>query len=394
MNTQHLWPFAFVILAGCSDGGSGPTMPLSPLTTPPERAALPPWLTYCDEGPCNLVEPVVATVCCAPIRSTIIMPQADGIPISGVSLPIWTTASVTVDHGNGQAFATVPPLVEVYRASSLHLFSDLDLTVSWYHDQPVWGDVTHIPFVSDTRHTPHVTLHWWKHRAFSEDWAPLSAQLPHIIQSERELTGMHNPEHADLFLLPTELAAAQPFGEGNFSFGDGVVTINYGNPPDLAARGGLEAVVTPLVAHEYVHELYYAVERAWFPNSDLDCWREGLANAVGHVAGFIPSDVLGPIGLRGADFRQGCANATEDHDRGDCFFWHLDQAGGLTRSFVFHLFHPRTRLTFQSCAFTAHTGNALFVSWTDAGAEAGPVLDAIGLPHAASYADARKALGL
>ena len=57
-------------------------------------APLPPWLTYCDNAQCAGLAPVIAAVCpsgtpsCTPTRSTTVVPQVNGVPISGVVLPL------------------------------------------------------------------------------------------------------------------------------------------------------------------------------------------------------------------------------------------------------------------------------------------------------------------
>lgn len=68
----------------------------------------------------------------------------------------------------------------------------------------------------------------------------------------------------------------------------------------------------------------------------------------------------------------------------------------LTRAFIFGIYHPQHTFVFDSCVMNEKTGNSLLVYFTESanGANLLPVLDAMRLPHAESYAAAKQAIGL
>jgi len=221
--------------------------------------------------------------------------------------------------------------------------------------------------------------------------ADVHARAQTIVATERSMSGLTS-EHVTAFFMPTELAVQV---EGNFSYGDGTVTINYGNLPYIAAMGGIVNTAMPRFAHEYTHELFNEIEPAFSGN--FSCLNEGVADALAYAAGFLPEEDFGPVGLKGIDFDSGCTALDEIHDVGNCYFWHVKKAGLLTQKFMHGVFHPQHAFKFDSCAQTTiETGNNILVYFTEAsgGIDMVPVLDSMKLPHAASYDAAKQALGL
>src|SRR6185436_8918304 len=123
-------------------------------TTEPEnsRTALPPWLTYCDTGPCAASAPLVVITCptsnpgCMPARSTKIVTQVDGRPINSIMATLKPgDGSVRVASGNGIADASA---VTAFQAPYITFASERDVLITYYDVAPVWGGVTAIRFTS------------------------------------------------------------------------------------------------------------------------------------------------------------------------------------------------------------------------------------------------------
>jgi hypothetical protein len=368
------------------------TAPVSALTP------LPPWLTYCDAEPCTAIAPVVIDVCssdsaqCTPVRSTRIVAQVDDKPISGVFFTVAAPADIAVTLASGNGLVS-SPLVWAYQASTITLASDLDVLLSYYDLAPVWGGTTPLKFTSTLLTSALMDTVFYRHPSYDTGDAAtqLHTQGQAVITAERAITGLTS-EHVTAFFIPSELAVE---GEGNFSYGNGTVTINYGNPPYIAAQGGIPNAAIPRFAHEYTHELFNEISPA--PAGDPSCFNEGVADAVAWFSGFLPEDQFGPVGVRGIDFDSSCAALGEIHDVGNCYFWHVKKAGLLTQSFLHGIFHPQRAYSFNSCAQnTTDTGNAILVYFTEAagGADMLAVLDSMQIPHAASYEAAKQALGL
>lgn len=75
----------------------------------------------------------------------------------------------------------------------------------------------------------------------------------------------------------------------------------------------------------------------------------------------------------------------------------LAQAGLLTPTFVFGIYHPEHTYTFDSCAQNGlETGHSILAYFTEAAGEATmvPVLGSMKILHAVSYAESKQALGL
>src|SRR4029079_1903975 len=114
--------------------------------------------------------------------------------------------------------------------------------------------------------------------------------------------------HVTAFFVPTELAAARERA-GKLSVGGRTGTVNYGKSPYSTARGGIMNSAMPRFAHEYAHELFNEIAAAYTGNPS--CMNEGVADALPFVAGFLPEEDFGPIGLAGSDFDGGCTALSE-----------------------------------------------------------------------------------
>ncbi|MEW5850981.1 MAG: hypothetical protein AB2A00_19500 [Myxococcota bacterium] len=361
------------------------------------RAALPPWLTYCDPGLCDAIPPAVLAVCpandpgCTPQRSTTVLPRVDGHSINAVFFPVFMPEGATLRVVDGNA-GILAHLVTAY-SPRIEVRSDVEVSLSYYNVQPIWGGTVSLDFVTTSQTSSVVDTVFFRHPGHDTGTAATDfhARAQQAITDERGITGVTS-ERIRSFVMPTELAGVA--GEGNWSYGDGTVTSNYGNPDYIAALGGIMNVAFPRFAHECAHELFNEIA-GFFPGN-AGCLNEGIADALAYVAGHLPLQDFGPIGVTGVDFANGCASTTEIHDVGNCYFWHVHEAGLLTPPFMNGIFHPQHTFSFDSCAPTAElTGNAILVLFTEAagGADLVPVLDAMGLVHAGSYDAARAALG-
>ena len=394
--------FAGLGLQACGGGSGGESASASASSSQSVStvAPLPPWLTYCDTEPCTSSAPVVVYACpagdpqCTPARSTTIVPQVDGKPISGVFFPLDAPAdtSLRLVSGNGTVISF---LVWAYQGSKVIFGSAPDVLVSYYDVAPVWGGTTPLNFSSTLSTSALLDSVFYRHPSYDTGSAAtdLHTRGQAVITTQRAMTGLTS-EHVTAFFIPTELSSAQG-GEGNFSFGNGTVTVNYGNPPHIAASGGIVNAAIARFAHEYAHELFNEIRPA--PAGNPSCLNEGVADALAYAAGFLPEADFGPVGLRGTDFDSGCTALSESHDVGNCYFWHVKKAGLLTPGFLFGIFHPQHAFSFNSCdQNTIQTGNNILVYFTEAagGTNMVPVLESMKIPHAGSYETAKQALGL
>jgi hypothetical protein len=368
-------------------------------STEPEnsRTALPPWLAYCDTGPCAASAPLVVTACptanpgCMPARSTKIVTQVDGRAINSIMVTLQPgDGSVRVVSGNGVADASA---FTAFQAPYIAFASERDVLVTYYDVAPVWGGVTAIRFTSTSLRSAAVDTVFYRHVSYDPGTAAaaLHNRAQVVISTQQAMTGL-TTGHEKVLFMPSEMSTV-PGGEGNFSYGNGTINVNYGNPPYIAASGGIMQTALPRFAHEYTHELFNAI--SVFYQGNHSCLNEGIADALPYVAGFLPEADFGPVGLRGTDFDSSCSMLNEVHDIGNCYFWHMKKAGLLTPDFLRAIFHPRRTYTFDSCAQnTLRTGNNMLVLFTEAagGADLIPVLDSMHIPHAASYEEAKRAL--
>ena len=363
------------------------------------RAPLPPWMTYCDTGACDAVAPLSVYACpagnaqCTPARSTTIIAQVDNLPVSGMYLALSAPQGESVRLVSGEGIASVTS-VSAYRAPSIMFGSDQDVLLSYYNVAPVWGGITPLPFVSKRFTSALVDSVFYRHPSYDTGTAAadLHARAQSIVTTQRAIAGVSS-EHVTAFFMPTEFVNT-PTGEGNFSYGNGTVTINYGNPPYISAMGGILRTALPRFAHEFTHELTNEIRPAFAGN--FSCLNEGVADALPYAAGFLPEEDFGPVGLRGTNFDSSCTALSEMHDVGNCYFWHARKAGLLTQAFLRAIFHPGHAYDFDSCAQnTLKTGNSILVLFTEAagGASMLSVLDSMQIPHASSYEAAKQALG-
>lgn len=361
-----------------------------------DRTKPPPYLRYCDLD-CPDAQPIVVKICastqpnCEPSRSTRVQLRVDNNAVSGGTIIVNGLNGGTMTLLSGTAGVTAN-IIQIAQAPFTEVRSDLDVTFSYYNVLPAWGSVTNIDFQSSFASSSVMGATFYRHISYNPDVtieSVLSQSLA-VVATERQIVDKTS-EAIDAFFLPTELAA----GEGNFSFADGRVTINYGNPPYIDAVGGLIAATIPRFAHEHAHELFDEIR----PRHQIEslCLNEGFADALGFVSGFMPEADFGPVGVAGINFEtDGCGAAARTHDIGNCPLWHIKRLNMLTPSFMRSLAHPQHPYAFNSCKLSeSQTGNALFIMFTEAadGADVRPALDAAGISHAPTYADALRELG-
>jgi hypothetical protein len=368
---------------------------------PQARAPLPFWLTYCDDPTCGGLTPLVVHVCpagdpsCTPSRQTTVVPSVDGHRINQIMFPIQAgDGSETVARVVEGAGSIAGPLV-ISQTSPVIVKSDLDITLSYYNVAPLWGGTTSLDFVSTTLTSPEVVTTVHRHPSFlvGDEVAELHERARDIIALESKIAGI-DPGQMHAIFVPSELVT---FGEGNFSDGNLNIFMNYGNPPFIEANGGISNVVLPRLAHEYVHELFSDV-RELHPGNH-SCLNEGLADAFAFAAGVMPEADFGPIGQRGADFNQGCAEIGangEIHEAGNCPFWQVHRLGLLSRTFAKRVLTPRHVIEFNSCDLTSErTGNALIVLFSEAArVDMTQAINMAEIPNAGSLKAAKQALGL
>lgn len=366
---------------------------------PVTRSLLPPWITYCEDDACQFLAALDATACpmgqdqCSPKRSTEIRPQVDGIHISNYTFPVNSEDGVQTHilSGSGRAVADY---VFAFDANLIRLRSDVDITFGYYGSQPVWGGVTPINFESKKVTSSRLTTYYFHHASYATGEAPnLHAKALDIMRIEQDMTGVSSHDPITAFFIPSEMSGWY-FGEGNFSYGNGTVTVNYGSPAYIAATGGITKAPMARFSHEHAHELFDEISH-FFPDN-FACLNEGIADATGFMSGFLPVEDFGPDGIKGLNFEDGCQEQTAIHDIGNCSLWHVKKAGHLTPSFIRGLFHPLHRFVFDSCVLDKETGDNLWVYYTESagGVDMVAALDSAKIPHSATFAEAKKAIGI
>jgi hypothetical protein len=272
------------------------------------------------------------------------------------------------------------------------LKADVDVAITTYGVEPVWGGTTRLFFEGSVHAAPATTTFFYR-MAQASDLAPLGQQLHAatigIIHEEQEVTGIIPTEPSRAYFIPTELILN---GEGDRSFGDGQVEINYGNPEYWTAMPALTHALHEF-AHEYAHELFDDIPDRPFDRAS--CLNEGLADALGNFVGRIPDSDLGPL-WSDVDTTGDCRRVSEMHAVGNCYLFHARRAGLFNRAFFRGLFHPRHRYAFDSCAPGARqTGDSLLVLFSEAaGVDVTCSIDSMSAPNTGSYTGARTALGL
>ena len=405
-----LW-LATVIAAGTGEGGEkGGATPgdaraaiagVSDVTTMPVRqpVPLPHGLTYCDSEPCASRPPTVLYVCptgdptCIPTRRTTIIPRVEGRRISGFSLSIGApdTTSLRLASGSGTLrHATVSD-----SGSTIILGSDEDVRISHYSVAPVWGGTTTLNFESTILNSALLESVFYHHASYETGTAAIDLHTiaQEIIMAEQSTAGLTS-QPVTAFYFPPEMHKGG-LGHGNAMYGNGMVGINYGSPSGITRKGGIVNGALPIFAHEYAHVLFDEIKPLF--SGDASCLNEGIADALGFSIGFLPEDILGPFTTDQVNFDSDCSVASEVHDVGNCYFWHIKKAGLLTPAFLYGLFHPQHVFSFNSCDQRAiRTGNSTLVYFTEAagGANMVPVLNSMKILHAGSYKAAKQALGL
>jgi hypothetical protein len=369
----------------------------------PSAALLPFWLSYCADPTCGGLPPLIVRVCpsenasCSPSRETTVVPRLDGRQIDQILLTVQPPVggpdlALTLVSGAGSMIGSA---AFVSFSSPVILRSDADVTLSHYDVIPVWGGTTNLDLVSASTTSPELVTTVYRHPTFlgDDEVAQLHQRGRDIVAVEKQISGI-DPGQLHAIFLPTELAT---LGEGNFSDGNLGIVLNYGNPDFIAFVGSVYDVVMPRFAHEYVHELFSEVAQSHPGNNS--CLNEGLADAFAYAAGLLPERDFGPVGLRGADFGQGCAEIVQDfemHDAGNCPFWQVRRLGLLSPAFVAAVLRPHHAIEFDSCDLTAaRTGNALVVLFSEAaGVDMTASIEMAEIPNAGSLEAARRALGL
>lgn len=388
-----------VCLVACGGNAtySGDTSAPTPVTLSVQTdTPLAPILYWCDGPPCttssaDLYVCPASDPSCVPSRTTTVSWTLNGRAFAPFYLPLFANQEISV-RAQGNATGNFLPTIS---AASVRVHSDIDVDLTFSRVAPVWGGAVTLPYVNERRsaagyETDFVTAPGWD---VGDVPARVHARVGEIVATEQAIAQVVPSNLHQAFFLPTELAAASG-GEGNYAFGDGVVTINYSNPPFAAAIGGVESYSLWEHSHEYSHELFAQVSGSF--DGVQTCLNEGLADAMGNHIGYVPDSSFGPVGNRGIDFSGDCRRVDEVHDVGNCYFWHIREAGFLTDDFLRGIFHPQHRFNFNTCApADLQTGNSLLVWFTEAagGANMGPVLDSMSVPHASSYAAALSALG-
>ena len=333
---------------------------------------------------------------CTPSRQTTVVPRLDGHQIDQVLFPMQASDGgagviATLEAGAGSILGA--SLLLSY-TSPVILKSDIDITLSYYKVTPAWDGTTELDFISATLTSPEVVTTVYRHPTFLTGDEPMQLHERGrvIISVEKQIAGI-DPGQMRAIFMPTEFAT---LGEGNFSDGNLNIYMNYGNPPYIEAVGGLYDAVMPRFAHEYVHELFSEVSQS-HPGNNI-CLNEGLADAFAFAAGFLPERDFGPLGLRGTDFDQGCAEIVQNfevHDAGNCPLWQVHSLGLLSQSFVARILRPQHVIEFDSCDLTSErTGNALIVLFSEAtGLDTTEAVQKAGIPNAGSLEGAKLALG-
>lgn len=357
---------------------------------------LPPFLHWCDSPPCDASQADLyvcpaSTPNCVPSRTTTVKWSLSGRAFAPFFLPLFGNQELAV---RAQGNATGSFLPTIY-AATVRVHSDIDINLTYSHIAPVWGGTVFLTYENEQRFAAGYETNFVRAPGWDVGPAALNVHsgLAQIIAQEQNIAQVVPSNAHQAFFLPTELAAAGG-GEGNFAYGNGIVTINYGNPPWAQYQGGIERLSFWTHSHEYSHELFAQV--AGKIDGYSSCLNEGLADAMGNHIGHVPNSDFGPVGVRGIDFAGDCKRVDEVHDVGNCYFWHVKQAGRLTDSFLRGIFHPHRRFNFNSCTpADVQTGNSLLVWFTEAagGANMTSVLDSMSVPHAGSYDAALAALG-
>src|SRR4051812_8322414 len=277
-----LWMCRMLGLILTAQVGATAAANIEPATS---RTALPPWLMYCDTGPCASGAPLIVASCaaanpgCMPARSTRIVAQVDGRSINSIMAILKPgDGSVRVVSGNGIADALS---VTAFQAPYITFGSERDVLITYYDVVPVWGGTTAIRFTSTSLASTAIDTVFYRHASYDAGTAAadLHARVQTVVSTQQTMTGL-TTRHVTVFFMPSEMSTV-PGGEGNFSSGNGIINVNYGNPPYIATSGGIMQTAIPRFGHEYTHELFNQIATSYRGNSS--CLNEGVADALPYV---------------------------------------------------------------------------------------------------------------
>ncbi|HEY3445364.1 MAG TPA: hypothetical protein VGK67_03325 [Myxococcales bacterium] len=361
---------------------------------------LPPGASWCDGG----WTPIEAKVCpdgdpaCTPSRESQVRWTINGEGFTSIGVMVSPEQGYSTSVVSGPGY--LQWLFVMASGTDTMLLSSAAPNVTLMHYAvPVnWGAKTELRFVGTGLRGAGGQSFLYRYEPFDLQaaHAELHAGLEEIAARESAIVGKPVLPFT-AFLMPTEIAI--PLGyEGNISYGNGVVGINYGNPDWLAAMGGAARLIDWEFSHEYAHEHFVSTAQSFALTPT--CLNEGLADAMGNHLGYVPDGDFCPDNDADGtcDWALGCRAVTEYHAKGNCLLWQFKDAGLLTDAFLSGAFNPlRSTYSFDSCDFTSEaTGNSYVVYFSEAlgaGKDAAAQVTKAGIPNAGSYAAAKAALG-
>lgn len=155
----------------------------------------------------------------------------------------------------------------------------------------------------------------------------LMNQFDSVAERESNLAGLMRPNPYYIIVWPYMIAGVIG-GEGNFHFGNHVISASYGGEsyydqfPDILKKE---------MSHEYIHDLQEVMRTRYV----AQFFNEGMADAVSVFLGYKNWADMG----FGSPIKPGCQD-DYPHYLGRCLFKHLDQDGYFTESFFQRLFNP------------------------------------------------------
>jgi hypothetical protein len=213
------------------------------------------------------------------------IPRVEGRTISGLSLSIFApdNTSLHLTSGSGTLrHATVWNLGSTIILGS----SEGDIQISYNSIAPIWDGTTNLNFESTILSSALLDSVFYRHTNYETGTAAIDLYTlgQKVITVERETVGLTS-EHVTAFYFPPEMNKGG-LGEGNFSYGNGTVCINYGSPLGIARKGGIVNGALPLFAHEYAHELFDEIKSMF--SGDYSCLNEGIADALAFLLASFP----------------------------------------------------------------------------------------------------------
>jgi hypothetical protein len=352
-------------------------------------------LTWCDTSPCSTNAMPVVKLCpddqpdCTPSRSTTVVPTICDRPVGDLLLYVDREQGYSLHLVSGEVL--IWSHLRYHDAPGIVIQSDIDVEFTLSRVRPNWGGVTVLDYraVSFPDERKDVAVFWHESTSFDDIVEDMTEPLPEywrrraleIVDDQIAISGLE-PPHGWLNIMPNGLAST--FGSGNHSSFDGMDTVNWGHPSHLSHVGPDR--VLGEVAHEYAHQIFRLIQTQIGSNSG--CLNEGMADAFAYYLGLIDDDNFYPD-------EEDCTQLSEPHDLGNCYLWHVHDAGLLNEDFLNGLFHPQHTFQFNSCdPSSVDTGNSLLVYFTEAAGQ--DMIDVIGemsLSSAGSYEEALDALG-